>query len=278
MGLDYDMESKTHEPKAKGQTSEVPEAEATVETLDSETPVAEDTSGNAEPTVMVGDEEVPLSQIEEWKKGALRQADYTRKTQELAAKRREYDEWYRNAKSEYDAAITRSRQSQPDEASKNVDPYMAEITKIRDENARIHRELEQEKTDRAIDRGLLALARQHIVDTKTELTPEQQDEIMGIALETNAYKSGNGSIDFSSAYKLWRFQNEVPKAELRAKEAKAQGVAEGVKAQAARSVATTGSARTVGGVPQSAETPGQQRLRSAISRVNKGGMNYKLGQ
>lgn len=36
--------------------------------------------------------EVDLDEVEEWRKGALRQSDYTRKTQELAAQRKEYEQ------------------------------------------------------------------------------------------------------------------------------------------------------------------------------------------
>lgn len=40
-------------------------------------------------TFKLGEEEIDVSQIEEWRKGYMRQDDYTRKTQELAKQRRE---------------------------------------------------------------------------------------------------------------------------------------------------------------------------------------------
>jgi len=39
----------------------------------------------------IGEEEVPLSQIEEWRKGHMMQSDYTRKTQELAEQRKAFE-------------------------------------------------------------------------------------------------------------------------------------------------------------------------------------------
>ena len=44
-----------------------------------------------EPTVKIGDEEVPLSQVREWRLGYLRMQDYTRKTQEVARQQQELE-------------------------------------------------------------------------------------------------------------------------------------------------------------------------------------------
>lgn len=45
--------------------------------------------GHNEPTVEIDGEQVPLSLVKEWKAGHMRQEDYTRKTQELAAAKRD---------------------------------------------------------------------------------------------------------------------------------------------------------------------------------------------
>lgn len=57
---------------------------------DRETP---STETDEKPRVRLADgTEVDLAEVEEWRKGALRQSDYTRKTQELAAQRKEYEQ------------------------------------------------------------------------------------------------------------------------------------------------------------------------------------------
>lgn len=67
------------------------------ESVDSETPETNDTqtTGSEEVTIpdkiSIGDEEYTLDEINEFKQGYLRQSDYTKKTQELARQREEYE-------------------------------------------------------------------------------------------------------------------------------------------------------------------------------------------
>lgn len=79
-------------------------------------PVAE-ASSNQEPVYDVDGEKVPVSKIKEWKSGHLMQSDYTRKTQELATIRQQYEPY----KQVHDYV-----QQNPDkwaEIQKIVDPY-----------------------------------------------------------------------------------------------------------------------------------------------------------
>ena len=45
-----------------------------------------------DPEIEIGGEKVKLSQIQEWRKGYLRQDDYTRKTQQLAEQRKQIEQ------------------------------------------------------------------------------------------------------------------------------------------------------------------------------------------
>jgi len=56
-------------------------------------PVAElESSDEAEEFFLLGEEEVPVSQINEWRKGHMMQSDYTKKTQDLSDKRKAIEE------------------------------------------------------------------------------------------------------------------------------------------------------------------------------------------
>src|SRR5574343_315736 len=68
------------------QSPEASAVEATEETPDPEQPEgqAEEAEAEAEQYIELDGEEVPLSQVREWKSGGMMQADYSRKTQVLA--------------------------------------------------------------------------------------------------------------------------------------------------------------------------------------------------
>lgn len=79
-------------PTLRKQVQNNPEPEATEPEAKEPPPPAE---ANPEPEVTkvkIGDEELTLEQIQELKKGSMLQADYTRKTQELANQRKQIEE------------------------------------------------------------------------------------------------------------------------------------------------------------------------------------------
>lgn len=99
-------DSRAEQPKPE-QATEEPEADAEeiqdeqpdpVEVEDVEDHAEEDADEDAEPEdedseddlYQIGDEVFTLSELQEWKKGALRQADYTKKTQELKKDRESF--------------------------------------------------------------------------------------------------------------------------------------------------------------------------------------------
>ena len=83
----------------------------------------------------LGDEEVSASQIKEWKSGAMKAADYTRKTQLLAAKTKDFEK----LESEF-----KVKQSQLDEAMAEVKVIISESA-VDDETLKEWREYEPEK-------------------------------------------------------------------------------------------------------------------------------------
>jgi hypothetical protein len=109
---------------------------------EAETPVAAGDVDRDEPGATEPDEkprvrlsdgtEVDLAEVEEWRKGTLRQSDYTRKTQELAAQRKEFEtrsaeiaQKSQEVQQQIDFAITVARQylpSPPDPEMLNSDP------------------------------------------------------------------------------------------------------------------------------------------------------------
>ena len=83
----------------------------------------------------LGDEEVSATQIKEWKSGAMKAADYTRKTQDLAKKSKEFEQ----LESEFKA-----KQAKLDSAMAEVEAIIAESTPD-DETLKDWREYEPEK-------------------------------------------------------------------------------------------------------------------------------------
>lgn len=95
------QEKATDEPEAEAPEvtddadeleAEAPEDDATDDQADDDAgdeaePEAEDTDEDGEDLYQIGDETFTLAELQEWKQGALRQADYTRKTQALAKDR-----------------------------------------------------------------------------------------------------------------------------------------------------------------------------------------------
>lgn len=56
------------------------------------TPAAPPADTGTPTVVRLGDRDVPISQIEEWERGSMRQQDYTQKTQELATQKKEAEQ------------------------------------------------------------------------------------------------------------------------------------------------------------------------------------------
>ena len=85
-------------PKGEESNSEeapVKEEAAAEDSVQAEQPEAKEESdkGEAEETILlIEDEEVPVSKLKEWRESGLRQADYTQKTQALAAERKAWEE------------------------------------------------------------------------------------------------------------------------------------------------------------------------------------------
>ncbi len=84
--LDEETTESTEQPQQEDSSPDQPivspEGETNEETQTEEQP-------EEESTVELDGEQVPLSQIKEWKQGHMLQSDYTKKTQELAAMKRE---------------------------------------------------------------------------------------------------------------------------------------------------------------------------------------------
>src|SRR5690606_18400766 len=78
LGLDDPQDAAQDEPESKEQ--------GTTDAKDGETPKDE---GSEDPLVEIGGEKFRMSELQEWRKGYLRQADYTRRTQRLAERERE---------------------------------------------------------------------------------------------------------------------------------------------------------------------------------------------
>lgn len=285
MGMDYEARQRP-DPKDRGVNTltaapadtQVPAQEAVPAEAEETSAPPESVQSDADTVARfkIGDEEVTADQIQEWRKSGLRQADYTRKAQELSEQRRQIEAWYSQAKTEYEAAVSRAK-PQAQNPSENQDPYLAQISETKQEIVRLKQEYEKERTDRAVDLGLNSLSVAHLKEAKTELTPEQQDEILAIAMENGAYKATGKAVDFTPAYEIWQYRQLKSKQITQVTQAKADGVKEGVKRQAERNQAVTASGRTVGGIPQSTETPGQSRLRAAIKARKTGGMDYSFG-
>lgn len=272
MPLDYERKTRM-EPEANTTPSTEDRSvnEATQSEASGEAPDAEETTIETpeEAKIRLGEEEVPVSQVEEWKKGYLRQSDYTQKTQELANHRRSLEAWYAKAKEDYEAAV-RGRQAET--PAENQDPYLTEINSLKGVVTKLQADIEQEKTDRAVDAGLNDIVTSHLKTTKEELPGEVLDQILDIAKEHGAYRVVNGKVDFSPAYKVWKLDALERKQASELAKAEAKGVQKGVEAQVKRSGAATSSARTIGGAPQAEENPRLAGIRAAAQRLKGRGM------
>lgn len=275
MPLDYEKKTRM-EPKEEASTSTVERAtsEATQTESSSPPPAAEETTveTEAEAKIRLGEEDVPVSQVEEWKKGYLRQSDYTQKTQELANQRRQLDAWYQKANADYEAAMRGKQQAET--PAENQDPYLAEINTLKGNFTKLQTQLEQERTERSIDLGLNTLSTQHLKVAKAELSQSELDEILEIAKENNAYRLSGNSVDFTPAYKIWKLDALERKQASELVKAEAKGVQKGVQAQVNRSGAATSSARTVGGAPQADENPRLSGIREAVKTMKTRGMVF----
>lgn len=92
-GLERDIRAVLNldDPQEDSTAPETGSDQSTQETTDAkegETPDADDDS-EQELLIDIGGEKVPLSQVQEWRRGYLRESDYTRKTQRLSERERE---------------------------------------------------------------------------------------------------------------------------------------------------------------------------------------------
>lgn len=87
-GLERDMRAVLglDDPQDEAQDEPKNEEQETTDEKDGETPRDE---GSEDPLIEIGGEKFRLSEVQEWRKGYLRQSDYTRKTQRLAERERE---------------------------------------------------------------------------------------------------------------------------------------------------------------------------------------------
>lgn len=79
------MSNDAVKDQAPGQQSQ---DQAPKDPVKSEQPAMDSLRKPPEEFVTLGDEKIPLSQVAEWKKGYMRQEDYTKKTQEIAEAKR----------------------------------------------------------------------------------------------------------------------------------------------------------------------------------------------
>jgi hypothetical protein len=124
---------------------------------------------------LIDDEEVTLEQIQEWKKGTLRESDYTQKTQDLATQRKSYEakDAKLSAKEEkFNALITDLEQSIDSQESKidweelaDDDPsqYLKEKAKI-------------EKKQKALDKA--KESKHKAEDDKRKLYVSEQQQLL----------------------------------------------------------------------------------------------------
>lgn len=87
-GLERDMRAVLglDDPQDEAQDEPENEERETTDAKDGETPKD---AGGEDPLIDIGGEKFRLSEVQEWRKGYLRQSDYTRKTQRLAERERE---------------------------------------------------------------------------------------------------------------------------------------------------------------------------------------------
>lgn len=115
---DQPTEDRAVEPASEDSPTEAPEVVAE-ESQDQPTaqPEGEPTD---EDEFLIGEEKVKASQLKEWKDAGLRLQDYTKKTQELAQQRKEFEEW----KAKEEASF---RQQWQDRLSKFADVVVNEL-------------------------------------------------------------------------------------------------------------------------------------------------------
>src|SRR5690606_7380480 len=87
-GLERDMRAVLglDDPQDEAQDEPENEEQETTDEKDGET---HKDAGGEDPLIDIGGEKFRLSEVQEWRKGYLRQSDYTRKTQRLAERERE---------------------------------------------------------------------------------------------------------------------------------------------------------------------------------------------
>ena len=109
------------EEEAKTEPEEVQEDQPEGEAEEESTPEAEQSEdlsdggedeGSEDDLYEVGGEQFTLAELREWKKGAMRTADYTRKTQEVAELRKSFEAERAQWDAERDSAISQIKQQQ----------------------------------------------------------------------------------------------------------------------------------------------------------------------
>lgn len=90
LGLLDEDDSQTTTKEASIPQDEAPPVDAAQ--LQGEDQPTQEAPGDHDPEIEIGGEKVKLSQIQEWRKGYLRQDDYTRKTQQLAEQRKQIEQ------------------------------------------------------------------------------------------------------------------------------------------------------------------------------------------
>jgi len=155
------------------------ETEAQAEEVDEESVSANTPDEDVEePGVyLIDDEEVTLEQIQEWKKGTLRESDYTVKTQAVAEQRKSYEakEAKLSAKEEkFNALITDLEQSIGDQESKidwdelaDDDPsqYLKEKAKIEKKQASLIKAKESKQKAEDDKQALYVSEQQQLLPT-----------------------------------------------------------------------------------------------------------------
>ena len=130
------LEDDTQEPLEQEQETEYSEESSSDDEESVDIDSEDDTSDESDDLFYdLGDEEVSATQIKEWKSGAMKAADYTRKTQELAKKSKEFEQ----LQSEFQA-----KQAKLDSAMAEVEAIIAESTPD-EETLKDWREYEPEK-------------------------------------------------------------------------------------------------------------------------------------
>jgi hypothetical protein len=181
-------------------------------------------------TVLVGDQQVPLKELQQ---GYLRQSDYTRKTQALAERQRQA-EWADNLQTHLrNDPVGTLRQmaeefrlippGQEDYDPSEVDPYAERFNEVEQRlNAVALRETE-------------ALIRQEVTDVKARYTDFDADEILPMIAELGSQGVG---LTIEQGYHLWKGQKTTAR-ESAERDAKVRAEAVAAAEAAKRSQAGT---------------------------------------